>query len=261
MVEELRDALVQRFSLNRARATLNGLRAILKHAQGRGLVAQNVALGVSIAARSRLVEKVTPGRSIPHPDELRRLIDGAQGWLRIMILLAANTGLRQGELRGLKWDAIDFASNTLTVRNRADQGGADGMPKSKAGQRKLSLAAETVTELKHWRLACGHPEMVFPGRVAGKPIGATAVTTGFAKLQRNTGLVDAAGAPKYVFHELRHLFASAAIALGFTSKWLQTAIGHGRIATTLDVYGHLFPDGDADARMQAIASLISGKSS
>jgi len=178
----------------------------------------------------------------------------------MMILLAAHTGLREGELRGLKWDAIDFASGRLAVRNRADQSGADGMPKSKAGQRELTLAPDLVAELKRWRLACGHPEMVFPGRAAGKPVGQTGVSEAFAGLQRKSGIVDDAGHAKYVFHELRHLFASSAIALGFTSKWLQTAIGHERIATTLDIYGHLFPDGDAGARMQAIASLISGKS-
>jgi integrase len=260
MVEEVRDTLVQKFSVARARHTLNALRAILKHAQGRGLVAQNVALGVTIASRSRLIANVAAGRSIPSPAELATLVSAAGGWLRIMILLAAHTGLRQGELRGLKWDAIDFTAGTLTVRNRADQWGRDGLPKSKAGQRELDLATDVVSELRHWRLACGHPEMVFPGGAAGKPISQTRVIASFAALQRRAGIVAADGQAKYDFHELRHLFASAAIALRFTSKWLQTAIGHERIATTLDVYGHLFPDGDGRARMAAISSLISGKS-
>jgi len=203
------------------------------------------------------------GRTIPTPEEVQRLLKAAtEGWFKVMVLSAAFTGMREGELRGLHWADVDLAGKAITVRQRADQWGTLGPPKSKAGQRTLILPPTVLSELRRWRIACGNPATVFPGRGDDRVISQSAVTIAFGRLQRRAGVVDDAGRPKYVFHALRHFFASGMIQLGYTSKWLQVAMGHENIVMTLGTYGHLFPETeDAAARMAAFETAVLGVSS
>jgi integrase len=259
MVESFRDDLLQQFAYLRARRALGTLRAIVAHAQARGLVAQNVAAAVRIGERSRLQERLVIGRTIPTPEEVRGLTAAAEGWLRAMVFTAAFTGMREGELRGLTWRDVDFTARTITVRQRADQWGTAGPPKSKAGQRVLDMAPTIIEELRRWRLASGSPVAVFPGRAPDTVIGQNSVILAFGRLQQRAGIVDAAGQPKYTFHALRHFFASAMIGFGYTSKWLQVTMGHENIVLTLGTYGHLFPESeDAPARMARLEALVAG---
>jgi len=71
----------------------------------------------------------------------------------------------------------------------------------------------------------------------------------FRAEQCAAGLVDQAGTPKYVFHMLRHFFASWAISRNFQAKRLQEMLGHSSITMTYDTYGHLFP-AEADDQMR-----------
>jgi integrase len=270
-VETFRDGLLAEFAYARARRTLGMLKAIIEHAHSQGLVAQNAARGVRIAERTRLQERLIIGRTIPTPAEVRTLIDASRGWLRVLLTLAAFTGMRQGELRGLLWEDVDLAGGVVRVRQRADQWGAFGPPKSKAGQRRVRLAPAAAAELRRWRLACGHPHFVFPARAPDAVIGQSSITLAFARLQVGAGIAspdphakDANGCPvmraRYVFHALRHFFASVMIGLGYTSKWLQVTMGHENIVLTLGIYGHLFPDdADAAARMTAFEAAVLGK--
>ncbi|HXC14158.1 MAG TPA: site-specific integrase [Stellaceae bacterium] len=259
MVETFRDELLDKFAYARARQALAALRSVVDHAQGRGLVAQNVARGVRIQPRARLQEQLIVGRTIPAPNEVRQLLAAADGWLRVMITTAAFTGMRAGELRGLWWEDVDLTAGAerVVVRQCADQWGELGRPKSKAGQRTIALASSLATELRPWRFLCGHPVNVFPGQ-AGQVISQSAVTRAFAQLQIETGLT-VAGKPKYTFHALRHFFASVMIGLGYTSKWLQVTMGHENIVLTLGTYGHLFPDSDGErTRMAAFEAVVLG---
>jgi integrase len=138
--------------------------------------------------------------------------------------------MRQGELRGLSWSDVDLDGECITVRQRADQWGNFGQPKSKAGQRTIPLAPHVRAELRRWRLARGNPVLVFPARgERDRVINPATVTHAFALLQLATGMVapdpkkrDTDGNPrpmlKYTFHALRHFFASVMIGLGYTSK-------------------------------------------
>jgi integrase len=65
-------------------------------------------------------------------------------------------------------------------------------------------------------------------------------------LQKQAGLVDAAGEPLFNFHTLRHFTASLWIELGFTPKRLQAMLGHSSVQMTFDRYGHLFPSPEDD---------------
>jgi integrase len=269
MVEDFRDDLLAAYAYLRAQRILAALRQVLKHAQGRGLVAQNVASGVRIGERPRDSEQLEIGRSIPTREEAARLFTGADGWLRIMLLLAASTGMRSSELRGLTWEAVDLKAERIVVRNRADQWGTSGKPKSKAGQRTLDLTPTVAAELRQWWATPGrHPVYVFPGRGGTKPRNPSTVTKAVADLQIRLGITRTAKAkakttmikPKYVLHELRHFFASALIELGYTSKRLQVVMGHNKAATTYDIYGHLFAEpGDRKERLAALESFVFAK--
>ena len=101
--------------------------------------------------------------------------------------------------------------------------------------------------------------MVFPGSQGGGTVSPNTVIRMFWRAQRETGIVDPAGRPKYVFHALRHFFASMMIELGYTSKWLQVTMGHENIALTLGTYGHLFPDQAGDReKMLAFEAAVLG---
>jgi integrase len=244
-VESWRDGLLERFSLNRARRILSVLRSIIAHAQRRGLVGQNVADHVRIETRTRLREKLVVGRAIPRHEEVRRLLVAAKeqrgrlAWCYPMLLTAVYTGLRQAELRGLGWRDVDLTKGRITVRSRADQWGTLGPPKSAAGQRIVPLAPNLVAALREWKLACGSPEMVFPGprRDSQQGISQSGTIRVFAALLRQLGVVDQAGKPKYVFHGLRHFYASVMISRGVNIKWLQATMGHETITLTLDFMG------------------------
>jgi integrase len=259
MVETFRDGLLEQFAYLRARRALGMLKSILDHAHSRGLVAHNVARGVRIDARARLQDRLVVGRTIPTPEEVQRLLAVApEGWCKVMVLTAAFTGMRMGELRGLGWDDVDLANARLTVRRRADEWGRFGPPKSKAGQRMLTLPPLVVAELRRWKARSPDRVNVFPGQTPGSVIAQASATRAFAKLQRKAG--SGAGKPKYVFHALRHFFASVMIGLGYTSKWLQVMMGHENIVLTLGTYGHLFPEtGDVAARMAAFEAAVLGK--
>jgi integrase len=256
-----KDELLEKFKRARARRALWALRAILNRAQDLALVAQNVAATVRFERRTRQEAKLVIGRTIPTPEEVRNLIEAAgksKAWLRAMVTTAAFTGMRQGELRGLSWEDIDLAAGQITVRQRADQWGALGAPKSKAGQRVLDIAPAVVKELQRWRLASGSPVMVFPGRATGKVIGQSTVLLAFDGLQKRSGIVGANGAPKYVFHALRHFFASVEIKLGRNPKELQTEMGHEKIELTMNTYGHLFPNSENEEHSAAFEAFVLG---
>ena len=103
-----------------ARKILSSLKSLLRHAQGRGNVAQNVALAVKINANLREKKKLEVGVDIPTSEEIKAII-AAAGKSRPLLLTAIFAGLRSSELRGLRWSDVDFKKGELNVRQRADQ--------------------------------------------------------------------------------------------------------------------------------------------
>jgi integrase len=252
MLEGWRDRLVVRCARGRARKVLGVLKAILSEAQRRGLVAQNAALPVRVDTRKREVKKLEVGVHIPGKADIQQLLTtlGEGHWARHrpFVLTAIFTGMRASELRGLPWSAVDFAKRTITVRQRADEWGTIGMPKSAAGQREIPMSPTVVKTLREWKLACpkGELDLVFPNMLGNVQRLANIDGRMWRPLQRKAGLVDAEGVPLFNFHALRHFAASLWIELGFTPKRLQTMLGHSSVQMTFDRYGHLFPSLEDD---------------
>jgi integrase len=228
------------------------LKSILSEAQRRGLVAQNAALPVKVDTKRRNVKKLEVGRDIPGKADVQRLLamltEARWARHRPLIVTAVFTGMRASELRGLPWSAVDFERRTITVRQRADEWGTIGMPKSAAGQREIPMSPTVLNTLREWQLDCpnGELDLVFPNTVGGVQPLSNIADRIWRPLQRKAGLVDAEGDPLFNFHTLRHFAASLWIELGFTPKRLQSMLGHSSVQMTFDRYGHLFASPEDD---------------
>tara|TARA_R110001599_G_scaffold193040_1_gene388725 strand:+ start:9257 stop:10378 length:1122 start_codon:yes stop_codon:yes gene_type:complete len=234
-----------------ASRVLKSLRMMIKDAQERGLVAQNVALGVTVESGGRS----RPDIVIP-PKEALAAILGQSGDDKALALhcLAIFAGLRASELRGLAWKSIDLAAATVTVSQRADAKNNIGPPKSKAGRRTIPLPDMAVQALRKWKLACppSPAGLVFPSPAA-KPISHPAMLQGISgPVQIACGLIKAEK-PLYGLHAFRHACASLWIEQNVSPKRIQTWMGHSSIQVTFDTYGHLFSQTEKDA---GIASAV-----
>ena len=151
-VNAFRDTLLRDLNRATARKVLWSFKAIIKDARRRGTIAHNVAEGITIKRDTRDKEKLEIGRNIPSPDEVRRILTAAQGNWRALLVVAAFTGLRASELRGLRWSDIDIAAGAIHVRQRADQWNVTGPPKTGESRRTIPVGPFVINTLKEWKL-------------------------------------------------------------------------------------------------------------
>jgi integrase len=250
-VEDFRDDLQGALSKALARKVLTSLKSILKVAKY-----SHVAAGVSIKRDAR-EHKVEAGRDFPMPNEIRRLIEAVQGddavtvRLRALLHIAAFTGLRASELRGLRWQDVDFKARVLTVAQRADRFRKIGQPKSARSRRTVPLTPEVITALRAWQIASEHKAGLVFASISG------GAEHHWTIMRAVLPAMKAAKMPAYGLHGFRHFFASWCLnppergGLGLQSQDVQRLLGHSSIVMTMDVYGHLFPGGDHHDRFAA----------
>jgi integrase len=246
VVEAFKDELLRTRSRAMARKVLASLKGVLKDALRRGLVAQNVALSVTVSKASRDKDHIEAGTAYPTKAEVGRLLDAAPPRWRPFLVTAVFTGLRASELRGLTWANVDLDARMIRVRQRADRWRDIGRPKSKGSRRDVPMTPMVYNSLREWRLACpkGELDLVFPsadGRVADHANIIRALAPTFA----------AAGVRPYGLHGFRHFFASWLVDQGFSMKRVQALMGHSTITMTSDVYSHLWPKEDDHAKFAA----------
>jgi integrase len=176
------------------------------------------------------------------------------------LLTAIFCGLRASELRGLRWQDVDFDARQLHVRQRADRYNKIGRPKSEAGERTVPVPPLALNALKEWRLACpkGDLGLVFPTGSGKIERHANITTRGLAPALVAAGIVDESGEAKYTgLHALRHFYASWCInrkadgGLELPVKVVQARLGHASITVTMNVYAHLFPVADDGEELAA----------
>lgn len=168
--------------------------------------------------------------------------------------LDLNTGLRCGELAGLRWADVhlDGTEAYLVVRNNrvpVDYVMEEGTTKSKKG-RRVGLDAPTVAVLRRWRskqleelMAIGvRPESgyVFTDQL-GEALHAGTIRWHFGRLTK------VAGVPTIRLHDLRHTHATLGLAAGVPLKVMSERLGHASTQITADLYQHVVPGMDADA--------------
>ena len=152
-----------------------------------------------------------------------------------MYYIELATGLRRGELLGLKWSDIDLEHGSLRVQRqiaRIDGEIVEAPLKTKNAYRTLPLSADAIDVLKTQEKKCGNSQYVFPSPTGG-PISPDSVLHMLHRVLKRAGL------PKVRFHDLRHSYAVAAIRAGDDIKIVQETLGHATAAFTLDVYGHV----------------------
>ncbi|MER8582726.1 site-specific integrase [Mesorhizobium sp. M1423] len=262
------------------------LGALLSNAQKQGKVIFNAVKEMGRDSKpkdGRHKKRLKVGVDIPTTEEVKLIIAAAkEGRARVFLRTAALTGMRASELRGLAWEAIDFAKQTIEVSQRADAYGKLGSPKSASGIRTLPIGDKLTAELREWKLACTSRKLVFPSlpREVDSAMQrdnvmnhANIIKDWWHPAQISAGVtvktdeLDGDGnpvlAPKYTgLHALRHYYASYCInskedkGLGLAPKTVQERLGHSSIVMTLDVYGHLFPKGDASAELAAAEAAL-----
>jgi integrase len=252
---------------------VGSLSSLISEAQRRGLATQNPVRDV----RVRLPKRDQGRPDMPALEELRMLLAEMQDdrW-RPLIITLMFTGLRGSEARGLRWPNVDLKAGVLHVRERVDQWGQFGPPKSAAGTREIPLGPFAVNTLKEWRLACpkGELDLAFPNGAGKVESHANILHRGFGPLQVKAGIVsgpklDREGKPvldkddkpvmlpKYGLHSLRHAAAALFIDHGTSPKRLQAIMGHESIQMTFDLYGYLFDLRDDDrAGMQNFGARL-----
>ncbi len=182
--------------------------------------------------------------------------------------VALFTGMREGEICGLSWDAVDFASGTITVRQQLQKekkkGGSFYIATTKNEKTRTITAAPFVMDLlreeyaaqRKARLAAGliwknEWNLVFTNAIGEHIVPQTA-------LKRFKAVCTRIGRPDARFHDMRHTFAVASLQEGDSVKTVQENLGHATASFTLDVYGHVSDKmkKDSAARMEKFIEKV-----
>ena len=163
------------------------------------------------------------------------------------------TGLRRGELLGLKWEDIDLERGDLRVRRQVSRINGEVVEaplKTKNAYRTLPLAEDTVGVLKEQRKKVGNSPWVFPSP-SGGPISPDSVLHMLHRVLKRAGL------PKVRFHDLRHTFATLVLQNGVDVKTVSGMLGHFSAGFTLDTYAHITSAAQRQAA-QTMGSVLAG---
>jgi integrase len=228
------------------------LQKALSQAMRDDLIPRNVATGERPrSSRNRQEIKALSS------EQARALLTAARGERNeALYVVAVHTGLRQGELLGLKWADLDLAGRRLSVRRAlkvTDHGLDFGPPKNRKSRRSVPLSNTAVAVLRahrtrqnEERLRLGDLwqdyDLVFPNRV-GKPMDhGNLYYREYKPLLQSAGLGDEG----FTFHSLRHTFATELFNQRKRPKVIQSLLGHSSITQTMDTYSHLLDDVDDD---------------
>ena len=235
------------------------LHKILKYAYRMDLIPNNPA------------DKVDPPRaerfegSAYTEEELALLIE--KSWdhkLGLLIYITALLGLRRSEVLGLRWKAVDFEENRITINHTVTEARVDGKTviiasdrtKTKSSYRSFPMSDTVREKLLAWREVqkrnrkiCGNSynmkdiDYVFTDEM-GNRFKPRYIEDAFPKILERNGL------RKIRFHDLRHTCASLLVSLDVNMKVIQRYLGHSNMSTTADIYSHLDANATGEAGMK-----------
>lgn len=228
-------------------ATVRHTRAVLRsafsQAENWNLIARNPAAGKRVSL-PRVEAKDVPALTPQHAQAIVAAFKGHP--LEGLIATALGTGLRIGELLGLRWQDIDLDGGALTVRFQLQR--VNGkltltVPKSKQSRRTLAIGAGTVEALRAHRVRQMEARLLAgsnwqdAGFVFSSVVGTGLEATNV--LRRFKAQLVAAGLPPMRLHDLRHGVASLMIAQGNDLRRVMEQLGHSQIALTANTYTHI----------------------
>ena len=252
--QHLEELYAERIAAGAAPRSVHHVHAVLRRAlnvAGRwGLIVRNPTADVDPPR--------VPGREMRtlSEEQLRALLTAAAGErLEALFVLAVTTGMRQGELLGLRWRALDLDARSLNVTTtlqRATKGYAFGEPKTKSSRRRIELSRQAIAALRRHhvaqaaeRLAAGtaweNLDLVFANEV-GHALSPSELTNVYHRR-----VLKHASLERIRFHDLRHTAATILLGRGVHPKIVSEMLGHTSIAITLDLYSHVIPTMQRDA--------------
>jgi integrase len=225
-----------------------------------------VRLGVLFRNPAQQVKPPRPDRreiKILGKDEIGTLLEATKGTLLYLpVLVAITTGLRRGELLGLRWSDLDLKDGILTVNQSIERikgENAFRAPKTKTSRRSITLPAVTVQALQEHRLAQTEerlrlglgrdPRGLVLTRADGQPLNPDAVSKAFERL------IISIDVTRIRLHGLRHTHISHLLMDGVHVKVVSERAGHANINITLSTYAAYIPSMQADAALRVDAWL------
>lgn len=177
------------------------------------------------------------------PDDVDRILDATGGTeIEVPVTIAIGTGMRLGEILGLRWSDIDFETESLRVRQTVNADRTFGTPKSYRSRRSIPLPKFLLKALKtqrarqsELRLVAGsawQDQDLVVTRPDGSPMDPRRVSRLFTALAKENGF-------DFTFHGLRHAYASLMLASGVDLKVTSDLLGHSTIGITADLYMHV----------------------
>jgi integrase len=248
-------------SVPTTRKIIGMLQVMLAYGISLDLIAFNAARDVEVlASRADECKQITP----PSPEIMRELIGLADERFRVILLFAAATGVRAGELHALRWQHIHFEQREVRVQTRVDAYRDEDVPKTKAGIRTIPLGEGVIRALRGWRQITAYSkagDLVFPnymgthwshdGMIKSKWLPLFKRLAARWQEQRRNDFPE-----QFNWHALRHFAISCWIDAGLPPKTVQTFAGHSSLQVTMDRYGHLFRSDSHGRAMDAIAEVI-----
>lgn len=232
------------------------LRKALAHAARMQRVARNVADDVKAPpSRVAAVPRTWSGA------ELRAFLEHVEGdRLHAAWVLAASTGMRRGEVLGLRWSDVDLEAGRVSITQTVIAVGykvSFSTPKTDNGRRSVALDPAVVNALRAHRVRQAEERLAAAtyadlDLVFARPDGSPLHPDNFSQSFDNH--VRAVGLPRIRLHDLRHTHATLALQAGVHPLVVSKRLGHGSVTVTLDVYSHAIPEmqEEAAARVAAV---------
>lgn len=168
------------------------------------------------------------------------------------IVLAINTGMRLGEVFGLKWSDVDFQNKVINIQRSLSSTATQGLiledPKTKGSRRRIPITANVTNVLTTYRenqkqfadllgdVFQNTEDLAFCNSY-GKPMSPSNFSRRFfKKITKKTGINN-----RFSFHDLRHTHATLLLQQGVNIKVISERLGHSSINITLDTYSHIMP--------------------
>ena len=186
-----------------------------------------------------LVSPPTPKKKAPitlSEGEIVKFLESVKyhRWYPIYVL-AVGTGMREGEILGLRWEDVDLENGVISVTNTVYTIRGKtyiGEPKSENSRRTIALPEYALDVLNTLESGSG---LIFTTS-SGKPVSQRNLLRHFQQNLKKAGL------PKVTFHSLRHFHASYLLKSNVHPKIVQERLGHSTIGLTMDTYSHVIPD-------------------
>lgn len=247
-----------RISASTVRALHAVLHGAFAHALRQGVVSRNPAAAVTpprAATREPTALSADEVASLQHASEGHRLAP--------LVQLATTTGMRQGELLGLRWRDVDLDARRIYVRVQRQylkgRGIVERETKEHRGTRPIALTRDEVALLSAQRAIVTEErrkvgdlwkdhDLVFPSTV-GTPMNPRNLLRTFRRLKQRASLKAVR------FHDLRHTAATHLLTVGRGVGPARERLGHSRPSTTLDMYGHTLP-GQQEEAAEAVQAIF-----